>query len=304
MRQISLLGGVLAALALAVSGCAGAINFNPAGHASYEYEQTRTVTLSLLGLNFMSNEVLRYRQDVEEVGPEEIEMSFTPIEYTITTSTGDGVRDIHGTKFLRQPGENPDVSLLRDLAGKRIRVRARRDGTIARMHAEGGAGDIKDATDLPRVEELNDNLKRIFIQTHLLLTQNILPAESVREGQSYRPSGEFAEMGDDGETKLMMLGTVDDKGGAHLRVDPKIIDSLFKDASSAVPLPPALEGQIAFAGEGSGDFVFDTKRRCVTSGSVAFNARAEQAESKGRGPAPFSVRVAIGVKEVTPAGSI
>ncbi len=299
-RKAFFLACLLAAV-LVFSGCAKRLDLTPEAPKTLFFEQTRQVTFGLLGMNFISTETIKYRQDILEIQADAIEMTFVPLEYAITTSTGKGASQIFGTKYLRQPNESPDVSLLREMAGGEVFVRVRKDGTIENMRTKTGArGQATSAEDFARVQDVHETLKRIFIGTHVLVTQSVLPTGPVRTGEAYRPAGLFLELDDKGDKKLMMVESLDAKGEAVLRVDAGVIEELFKEASAAVPLPPSLEDQITLAGDGSGEFRFDTKRRCMTSGTVRLTARAEQAEGKGAGIGlmPFSVNVKISVREI------
>ncbi len=284
-----------------MAGCAKTIEFKPAATRTQYFEMERHVSVSMFGMSFGANETMKYRMDVKAVADDRIEMDLIPLELTIARSNSKGMSAIFGSKLLALPEENPEVTIIRRLAGHPIHLRIKPGGTVESMSVEAPPDDKSDPRPLARGEALEKQLQNIFINTHLMMTESILPTGEIRVGKPYKPAGRiFDDAGKvDGNLKLMMVEGIDDEGVATLTVDPSILTALFSDAYSNLNLDKAFPEEVNVTGKGHGRFQYNTIRRCITSGEVSLNTQAKVESSKDLPVAvSFGLRVDIKVREI------
>lgn len=289
------LGAWVALTIVVLSGCTPSVSYDPHAPQSYFYEQTRAVSLTLFGMSFMLNESVKYRQEILSVSEGSIEMRFTPLDYRLATTSGEGVQNIVGSALLPQEGDTPEVRLMREMQNKSVRVRAGRNGELLTISLDQPVPALQrhpDGSDTPE-----QRLARVFITQHLMLTQAVLPIDAAREGESYKPSGVIMDLQNDEFGALMKVDSISPQGLATLRIDSEVVAALFNKAGGMVELPRNLEGQLTFKGDGSGAFVFDMKRQCVQSGNV--NLKAEAKPSRPGVPAArVGLRLSLSIREI------
>ncbi len=283
------------------AGCAKTVEFQLAQPSTQYFELERSVTISLFNMSFGANEVMKYRQDIKSVSDERIEMDLTPLELTVVRSDGGGTNKIYGSKLLAQPNENPEVTVIRQLGGRQIHLRVKPGGEVDSMSVAMEENAKSALSPFMRGKMLNKVLRNIFVNSHLMMTQSILPKGQVRMGKPYRPAGKVFEKdsGVDENIKLMLVESIDEAGIATLSVDPRAIKAIFKDSYSALELAKDLPEDVEIGGEGLGRFLYDMNRRLITNGEVALSAKAKVEGRKDLPVAPsFSMRVDLKLKEI------
>ncbi|MCL4234955.1 MAG: hypothetical protein KJ042_10590 [Deltaproteobacteria bacterium] len=270
VRSIQLAGLIAV---IACTACAKTVAYDPSAPATFYYEQTRAVGLSIFQFNLNLREVLKYRQEIVSVGENEIEMRFTPLDYRVTATNREGVQNIFGTSLLQQSDEGPEVKILRAYGQHPIDVRVSRAGRVLKLRADPAAfpaGVGRDAL-IARTEQ---QLQQALVEPHLMLTQAVMPIEKIQVGESYKPAGYMMDLENDEFGPLMKVESMTDAGLATLRIDSSIVAKLLNKAKSTLNLPKDLDQRLDFHGDGAGTFLYDTKRQCMKEGSVNVTAEA------------------------------